>query len=32
MPVGFRLSGLRNGDEHLLSVALSAEAVIRGDA
>lgn len=32
MPVGFLLSGLRNGDEHLLSVALSAEAVIRGDA
>lgn len=32
MPVGFLLSGFRNGDEHLLSVALSAEAVIRGDA
>lgn len=32
MPVGFLLSGLHNGDDHLLSVALSAEAVIRGDA
>ncbi len=32
MPVGFLLSGLRNGDEHLLSVALSAEAIIRGGA
>jgi len=32
MPVGFLLSGQRNEDERLLSVALSAEAVIRGDA
>lgn len=32
MPVGFLLSGQRNGDERLLSAALSAEAVIRGDA
>lgn len=32
MPVGFLLSGLRNADDNLLSVALSAEAIIRGDA
>lgn len=32
MPVGFLLSGQRNEDERLLSAALSAEAVIRGDA
>jgi aspartyl-tRNA(Asn)/glutamyl-tRNA(Gln) amidotransferase subunit A len=32
MPVGFLLSGLQNGDDHLLSVALSSEAIIRGDA
>ncbi|WP_436087700.1 amidase [Pararhizobium sp. LjRoot255] len=32
MPVGFLLSGQRNEDEPLLSAALSAEAVIRGDA
>ncbi len=32
MPVGFLLSGQRNEDGRLLSAALSAEAVIRGDA
>ncbi|OBZ97125.1 hypothetical protein ADU59_05440 [Pararhizobium polonicum] len=32
MPVGFLLSGQRNEDETLLSAALSAETVIRGDA
>ncbi|WP_436082930.1 amidase [Pararhizobium sp. LjRoot235] len=32
MPVGFLLSGQRNEDERMLSAALSAEAVIRGDA
>lgn len=32
MPVGFLLSGQRNEDERLLSAALTAEAVIRGDA
>lgn len=32
MPVGLLLSGQKNEDEALLSVALSAEAVIRGDA
>jgi len=32
MPVGFLLSGQRNEDERLLSVALSAEAIIRGEA
>ncbi|MDQ0318308.1 aspartyl-tRNA(Asn)/glutamyl-tRNA(Gln) amidotransferase subunit A [Pararhizobium capsulatum DSM 1112] len=32
MPVGFLLSGRRNADEQLLSAALAAEAVIRGEA
>jgi aspartyl-tRNA(Asn)/glutamyl-tRNA(Gln) amidotransferase subunit A len=32
MPVGFLLSGQWNEDERMLSAALSAEAVIRGDA
>lgn len=32
MPVGFLLSGQKNQDEALLSAALSAEVVIRGDA
>ena len=32
MPVGFLLSGQRNEDERLLSAALSAETLIRGDA
>lgn len=32
MPVGFLLSGQKNQDEALLSAALSAEAIIRGDA
>ncbi|MCV9962048.1 amidase [Pararhizobium sp. BT-229] len=32
MPVGFLLSGQRNEDDYLLSAALSAEAVIRGEA
>jgi aspartyl-tRNA(Asn)/glutamyl-tRNA(Gln) amidotransferase subunit A len=32
MPVGFLLSGRRNDDERLLSAALAAEAVIRGEA
>ncbi len=32
MPVGLLLSGQKNQDEALLSAALSAEAVIRGDA
>ena len=32
MPVGFLLSGLPNQDEFLLSTALAAEAVIRGEA
>ncbi|MBY5391062.1 amidase [Rhizobium leguminosarum] len=31
MPVGFLLSGLARGDERLLSVALVAEPVIRGE-
>ncbi|KQV44488.1 MULTISPECIES: amidase [unclassified Rhizobium] len=31
MPVGFLLSARRNDDEHLLSAALAAEAVIRGE-
>lgn len=29
MPVGLLLSGLPNGDEHLLSIALAAEEIIR---
>ncbi len=32
LPVGFLLSGQKNEDDYLLSAALSAEAVIRGDA
>ena len=32
MPVGLLLSGQRNEDERLLSAALAAEAVIRGEA
>lgn len=32
MPVGFLLSGRQNDDDHLLSVALAAEAIIRGEA
>ncbi|WP_209850606.1 amidase [Rhizobium herbae] len=32
MPVGFLLSGQRNEDDYLLSAAVSAEAVIRGEA
>ncbi len=31
MPVGFLLSGLAHADERLLSVALSAEPVVRGE-
>ena len=32
MPAGFLLSGRRNEDERLLSAALAAEHLIRGDA
>ncbi len=32
LPVGFLLSGQKNEDDYLLSAALSAEAIIRGDA